>query len=46
MAKKQLSEQSAAYLAQQKEKARKFKADRKKAARLREFGPVNPYKDR
>ena len=46
MAKKELSPQSEAYLKAKKEKERKFKADRKKAARLRQFGPVNPYKDR
>ena len=42
--KKNLSASSEAYLAKQKEHERQFRADRKRAARLREFGPIDPYK--
>ena len=44
MPKKYSSELSEAQARLRKEEQRRRKAENKKAARLRQFGPVNPYK--
>ena len=42
--KKQLSASSKAYLKRQADKKKEFKAERKRAARLRSYGAQDPYK--
>ena len=43
---KNLSAATKAHQKRLKEEEKKRRADHKNAARLRQFGPVNPYKDR